>query len=87
MALQAIIRLRSMASQLASMRPVHSPLTNRQWEVLDFLAEGRSTVEIARHLQVSTDTVRGHVRMLQRALGASTTAEAVQLAEQLRSGA
>jgi len=86
MALQAIIRLRSMASQLTAMRPVRSPLTNRQWEVLDLLAEGRSVNAIAKQLRVSTDTVRGHVRMLMRGLGARTTAEAVRMAERLRSG-
>lgn len=86
MALQAIIRLRSMASQLTSMRPVRSPLTNRQWEVLDLLAEGQGIAEIAQRLRVSVDTVRGHVRMLLRALGASSPAEAVRLADRLRSG-
>jgi two-component system, NarL family, response regulator LiaR len=82
----ALIRLRSMASQLRGMRPVRSQLTNRQWEVLELLADGHSQSEIAAQLAVSPDTVRGHVRLLLRSLGASSPAEAVALAKRLRVG-
>ncbi len=86
LALHAIIRLRTVASQIRSMRPVRSPLTDRQWEILDLLADGQTTPEIAQQLKLSSATVRGHVRMLLRTLEARTPAEAVQAAERLRGG-
>jgi two-component system, NarL family, response regulator LiaR len=86
LALHAIVKLRAVAAQVRSMRPVRSPLTNRQWEILDLLSEGQSTPEIADQLGLSSATVRGHLRMLLRALGARTPAEAVQAADRLRTG-
>jgi DNA-binding NarL/FixJ family response regulator len=46
------------------------------------LAEGASTREIAEMLNVSTETVRNHVRHILRALGAHSRLEAVALAYQ-----
>lgn len=45
-------------------------LTPREWEVLRFLRDGRSTAEIAGHLFVSPGTVRSHVSSLLGKLGA-----------------
>jgi DNA-binding NarL/FixJ family response regulator len=86
LALHAIERLRTVTAQVRSMRPVRSPLTNRQWEILDLLGEGRTTSEIAQQLGLSSATVRGHLRMLLRALEAHTPAEAIQAAQRLRGG-
>jgi DNA-binding NarL/FixJ family response regulator len=45
------------------------------------LAErGRATTEIAEELQLSTETVRNHVRRLLRAVGAHSRLEAVAIA-------
>ena len=44
-------------------------LTNREWGVLVLLRQGRSTAEIARHLVVSTGTVRTHVAALVHKFG------------------
>ena len=44
-------------------------LTNREWGVLVRLRQGRSTAEIARHLVVSTGTVRTHVAALVHKFG------------------
>jgi len=44
-------------------------LTNREWEVLVLLGQGRTTSEIARSLVVSSGTVRSHVAALLRKLG------------------
>ena|SRR5215207_6962148 len=49
-------------------RSVH--LTNREWEVLVLLGQGRTTREIANRLVVSTGTIRSHVAALLRKLGA-----------------
>jgi PAS domain S-box-containing protein len=55
-------------------------LTPRQTEVLRLLRRGRSTEQIAQELQLSTETVRNHVRHLLRALGVHTRLEAVAVA-------
>ena len=52
-------------------------LTPRQVEVLRLLEQGRSTKQIATELNLSTETVRNHVRGLLRALGVSSRLEAV----------
>ena len=44
-------------------------LTNREWEVLVLLGQGRTTREIANRLVVSTGTIRSHVAALLRKLG------------------
>lgn len=49
-----------------------SPLTPRQHEVLDLLADGTSTSAIASHLSLSEQTVRNHVRQILQRLGANS---------------
>ncbi len=55
-------------------------LTPRQSEVLELLERGRSTGQIAEELQLSTETVRNHIRALLRAVGAHSRLEAVAIA-------
>ena len=55
-------------------------LTPRQAEVLELLERGRSTKQIAAELQLSTETVRNHVRHVLRATGAHSRLEAVAIA-------
>jgi DNA-binding NarL/FixJ family response regulator len=55
-------------------------LTPRQAEVLELLERGRSTSQIAEELQLSTETVRNHIRHLLRAVGAHSRLEAVAIA-------
>jgi PAS domain S-box-containing protein len=64
--------------------PAESPLTPRQQQVLDLLANGQSTSQIAASLHLSRETIRNHVRDLLRALGAHSRIEA--LAEAQRRG-
>jgi PAS domain S-box-containing protein len=64
-------------------KPPPPHLTPRQVEVLTLLERGASTVQIARELQLSTETVRNHVRRLLKALGVHTRLEAVAAARQL----
>ncbi|MHB8693936.1 MAG: LuxR C-terminal-related transcriptional regulator [Solirubrobacteraceae bacterium] len=49
-------------------RPVHSNLTDREWEVLDLLDAELSIAEVADRLVVTTDTVRTHIKSLYRKL-------------------
>ena len=59
-------------------RPQH--LTDRQREVLQMLAEGRSLREIASLLQISYRTVRFHKVRIMQELGVSKNAELVKYA-------
>lgn len=59
-------------------RPKH--LSDRQKEVLQMLAEGRSMKEIAYILQISLRTVRFHKYRIMEELGVGSTAELVQYA-------
>jgi DNA-binding NarL/FixJ family response regulator len=57
-----------------------SELTAREREVLDLLAQGRSTDEIQQQLFLSQHTVRNHVRNVLTKLQARTKLEAVVIA-------
>jgi DNA-binding NarL/FixJ family response regulator len=70
----------------AGMRPIRSPLTSREWEVLDLLCQELSTDEIADHLVVSVETVRSHIKNVLRKLEVRSRREAVAVASQLRAG-
>lgn len=80
-----VLELQRTARRSTGMRPVNSRLTSREWEVLDLLTRGASTLEIAERLSLSTDTVRSHVKHLLHKLGAHSRAEAVAIAERMRS--
>lgn len=62
-----------------STEPVQRRLTSREWEVLELLAEERSTAEIAHRLVLSSSAVRVHIASIVRKLGVSDRAAAVEL--------
>ena len=66
------------------MRPVRSPLTAREWEVLDLMCEGRSNDEIAREFVVSSETVKTHVKSVMRKLDVHSRQDAIAVAATLR---
>lgn len=55
----------------------NSPLTARQHEVLDLLADGASTSAIASHLYLSEQTVRNHIRQIMQRLDTNSRLAAV----------
>jgi len=55
-------------------------LTPRELEVLQLLADGKSTAEIAQSLFISPRTVRSHVKSVLAKLGAHSKLEAVTMA-------
>jgi len=62
----------------------HGPLaelTSREWEVLDLMRQGLSTVDIAARLYVSPVTVRSHVSAVLRKLHVADRQAAVRVAE------
>jgi PAS domain S-box-containing protein len=68
----------------APIRPEPEPqLTPRQREILDMIASGLSTSEIAEELTLSTETVRNHVRSVLGALDAHTRLQAIATARRL----
>jgi DNA-binding CsgD family transcriptional regulator len=73
-----VVRTEALASG-ARRRP-RPRLTPRQQQMLELLAQGRSTTEIAQQLQISQATVRNHVRSLLTELRVRTRIEAVVIA-------
>ena len=69
--------------QLAEPEPRAVRLTEREREVLSYLALGWETKYIAEELGVSWYTARNHIENLRRKLGASTRLEAVMTAMRL----
>jgi two-component system response regulator NreC len=60
--------------------PTHSPLTSRELEVLQLLAEGKTKKHIASLLHVSVKTVGSHRRRIAKKLGISSDAELIKYA-------
>jgi DNA-binding CsgD family transcriptional regulator len=67
---------------LAARRPPRrsANLTRRERQVLDELAKGSRTEDMAANLFLSTHTIRTHVKTLLHKLGAHTRAHAVAIA-------
>jgi LuxR family maltose regulon positive regulatory protein len=63
--------------------PVTEPLSEREHEVLERLAQMMSTEEIAADLYLSVNTVKTHLKSLYRKLAATRRGEAVRRAREL----
>jgi len=66
-------RWRSLADQTGER------LTSREWEVLELLAQRRSTAEIAQRLVLSASAVRAHITSIVRKLAVADRAAAAEL--------
>jgi two-component system, NarL family, nitrate/nitrite response regulator NarL len=73
------LRQRPESSRRLSRQPRERALSGREWEILELLAEGAGTAEIARRLFLSQVTVRRHVSSILGKLGVSSREEAVRL--------
>jgi DNA-binding CsgD family transcriptional regulator len=62
---------------------VTAALNPRDLELLDYLAEGRSTARIASALAVSTNTARTRIRRVERKLDVTDRVAAVRAARAL----
>ena len=56
-------------------------LTRRELEVLKRLAKGQTTRNIANELNISSTTVKNHIKHILRKFGAHTRLEAIRFAE------
>ncbi len=59
---------------------VVAPLTNRERQILSYIADGNSNKKIARILTISEQTIKNHVSAIMRKLNANDRAHAVVLA-------
>jgi two-component system, NarL family, response regulator LiaR len=82
--MRLIERLRHLPEGGTGMRPVRSPLTEREWEILDFFCQGKDTKQIAETLVLSEETVYSHSKSVLRKLNVHSRQEAIQAAQQLR---
>jgi DNA-binding NarL/FixJ family response regulator len=79
-----IDRYRGTADGAAGLRPIRSPLTPREWEVIELLQPDRSPEYVADTLVLSTETVRTHIKNIMRKLDVHSRADAISAAQRLR---
>jgi DNA-binding NarL/FixJ family response regulator len=85
--LSLIERLRETPSGSSGMRPVKSPLTAREWEIIDLLKQPKTTDQMADELVVSPETIRSHVKNIHRKLKVRTREQAIAVADEMRKAA
>ena len=79
-----IEQFRGAANGSSGLRPIRSPLTSREWEVIDLLKLDCSPDDVAQTLVLAPETVRSHLKSIMRKLGAHSRRDAVAAAERLR---
>jgi len=67
-------------SRQSEAQPFMSPLTPREMEILDYIAQGFMNKQIAVKLGISEQTIKNHVTSILRKLNANARTEAVVLA-------
>jgi NarL family two-component system response regulator LiaR len=82
--MRLVERLRHFPEGGTGIRPVRSPLTEREWEILDFFCQGKDTKQIAEALVLSEDTIYTHSKNVLRKLNVHSRQEAVEAARRLR---
>jgi LuxR family maltose regulon positive regulatory protein len=75
------LRLRS--GQALSPQPLIEPLSDREIEILQLIAEGQTNQEIASRLYLSLNTVKVHTRNIYGKLGVNNRMQAVARARDL----
>jgi len=75
-------RTRGKRRRLPLMRQRGVELTEREWQVLEFLHDGLTTAEIADRMSISPVTVRRHVSEILKKLRVTSREEAIRLLEE-----
>lgn len=73
-------QFQDMISMGKAMEAIAAPLTPRETQILNYIAEGNSNKQIAHILQISEQTIKNHVSAILRKLNANDRAHAVVLA-------
>ncbi len=73
-------QFQDIASIGKAMEAVAAPLTHRETQILNYIAEGNSNKQIAYILEISEQTIKNHVSSILRKLNANDRAHAVALA-------
>jgi len=76
--------LRQMPAGGSGMRPIASPLTQREWEILDLMSQGMNTHQMAEALVLAEETIYSHVKNVLRKLNVHSRDEAVKAAQAMR---
>ncbi len=63
-----------------TMESITAPLTHRETQILNYIADGNSNKQIARILEISEQTIKNHVSSILRKLNANDRAHAAVLA-------
>jgi len=75
-----LLDLKGEAPALETVLPADTPLTRREMEILHYLAEGMTSMEISKMLKISNHTVDWYMNGLQDKLKAKNRQQAVALA-------
>jgi two-component system response regulator DegU len=73
-------QFQDIASMGKAMETVAAPLTSRETQILNYVANGNTNKQIASILQISEQTIKNHVSAILRKLNANDRAHAVVLA-------
>lgn len=73
-------QFQEMVSMGMSVESITAPLTNRETQILRYVADGNSNKRIAQILDISEQTIKNHVSSILRKLNANDRAHAVVLA-------
>jgi DNA-binding NarL/FixJ family response regulator len=73
-------QFQSMASLGENIETIVAPLTNRERQILTYVADGNTNKQIAHILEISEQTIKNHVSAILRKLSANDRAHAVVLA-------
>ncbi|MBP2550452.1 LuxR family transcriptional regulator [Neorhizobium galegae] len=77
------LELRGTAAELEKLAVLDTELTKRQMEVLSLLADGLTSNEIARELQISSHTVDWYINVIQEKFGAKNRQHVIAMAFRL----
>lgn len=74
---QVLRQFKDLSTSDEEVEPLFIPLSNREIEVLELIAQGNSNKEIARTLGISDQTVKNHITSILRKLAVNDRTQAV----------